>query len=34
LYKQFKEVENKCLPNRQKKDFIARIEKLTQIYNP
>ena len=34
LYKQFQEVENKCLPNRQKKDFIARIEKLTQIYNP
>ena len=34
LYKQFQEVENKCLQNRQKKDFIARIEKLTQIYNP
>lgn len=34
LYKQFQEVENKCLPNHHKKDFIARIEKLTQIYNP
>lgn len=34
LYKQFQEVENKCLPDQQKKDFIARIEKLILVYNP
>lgn len=34
LYNQFKEIENKGLPNQQKKDFIARIERLNQAYNP
>ena len=34
LYKQFEEIENRGITNHQKKDFIARIEKLTQIYNP
>ncbi len=33
LYKQFEEIENNGLPNHQKKDFIARIEKLNQSYN-
>jgi hemerythrin-like domain-containing protein len=34
LYKQFVEIENRGIPNHQKKDFIARIEKLTQFYHP
>jgi len=34
LYKQFEEIENRGITNHQKKDFVARIEKLTQIYNP
>lgn len=34
LYNQFKEIEMSGLPNHQKKDFIARIEKLQQVYNP
>ncbi len=34
LYKQFEEIENRGIPNHQKKDFIARIEKLNEIYNP
>jgi hemerythrin-like domain-containing protein len=34
LYKQFEEIENRGIPNHQKKDFIARIKKLTQLYNP
>ena len=34
LFKQFKEIENRGISNHQKKDFIARIEKLTRIYNP
>ena len=34
LIEKFQEVENSGLPNNQKKDFIARIEKLNQAYNP
>lgn len=34
LFKQFVEIENRGISNHQKKDFIARIEKLTHIYNP
>ena len=34
LFKQFEEIENRGISNRQKKDFIAKIEKLTQVYNP
>jgi hemerythrin-like domain-containing protein len=34
LYNQFEEIENRGIPNHQKKDFIARIEKLTQLYHP
>jgi len=34
LYKQFEEIENRGIPNQQKKDFIVRIERLTQSYNP
>ncbi|HEY3388323.1 MAG TPA: hemerythrin domain-containing protein [Prolixibacteraceae bacterium] len=34
LYKEFEEIEIKGLPNHQKKDFIARIEKLNHVYNP
>jgi hemerythrin-like domain-containing protein len=33
LYLQFKKVENQGLPNNQKSDYIARIEKLAQVYN-
>ncbi|MCX6237363.1 MAG: hemerythrin domain-containing protein [Bacteroidia bacterium] len=33
LFMQFKKVENQDLPNNQKSDFIARIEKLAQVYN-
>jgi len=31
---QFVKIENQNLLNNQKKDFIARIEKLNQVYNP
>ena len=34
LLNRFVEVENKNSPNNRKKDFIARIEKLNQVYNP
>ena len=33
LFIQFKKVESQNLPNNQKSDFIARIEKLAQVYN-
>lgn len=34
LFKQFEQVENQGVPNNKKSDFIARIEKLIQVYNP
>ncbi len=34
LFKQFEEIENRGISNHQKKDFIDRIEKLTQVYLP
>jgi len=34
LFKQFEEIENRGISNHQKKDFIAKIEKLMQVYNP
>ena len=34
LFNQFEQLENPGLPNSKKNDFIARIEKLVQVYNP
>lgn len=34
LLKQFEKIETQGLPDHQKKNFIARIEKLVQAYNP
>ena len=34
LFIQFQKVENQSLSNNQKSDFIARIGKLAQVYNP
>lgn len=34
LLKQFKEIENQGQPDQQKMNFIVRIEKLVQAYNP
>jgi len=34
LIEKFQKIESSDLPNNQKKDFIARIEKLNQAYNP